>query len=376
MNNPVYPFTWSIRDEPSGSISLPVSPHRMSSTPPKVARSANTRARFPVGLPLAASLSHRGRKASFFLGLNFLEEEHYMNFKLNALVAAALLVAAGSANAAIDGAFSAKGELMINFISQGGPSASAGGDDISAVFDLGVSMNDFLTHKNQAGYTQTWSLTTANYGSAWNDLLAFSADDTKIEFNVIALDNTGQADAGSRYLTTNDIATYSSLTNANLNGFENMDQYVTANNGRGTHATEVNGASTAVATDPSNTYFRLVNGAGQGDTWLTKTTDTTKTLATAQNFWFLTNNGLVANGQAAKSAFGFDLDLDGILEADNNGSAAGGFSEFGEWSVNAAAGTVTFSNPVAVPEASTYGMMLAGLGLVGFMARRRMNRAA
>jgi hypothetical protein len=31
-----------------------------------------------------------------------------------------------------------------------------------------------------------------------------------------------------------------------------------------------------------------------------------------------------------------------------------------------------FEGVVAVPEASTYGMMLAGLGLVGFMARRRL----
>jgi len=38
----------------------------------------------------------------------------------------------------------------------------------------------------------------------------------------------------------------------------------------------------------------------------------------------------------------------------------------------AADGALSFAAPVAaVPEASTYGMMLAGLGLVGFMARRR-----
>ncbi|MDP2030730.1 MAG: PEP-CTERM sorting domain-containing protein [Thiobacillus sp.] len=281
-----------------------------------------------------------------------------MNFKLNALVAAALLVAAGSANAAMSGATSGNGELLINFISQGGTSATAGGDDMSAVFDLGVSMNDFLTHKNQAGYTQTWSLTGANYGSAWSDLLAFSANDAAIEFNVIALDNVN-----TRYLTTNDIATYSSLTNANLGGFQNMDLYVNANNLRGSNATEVNGASTALASDVANSYFRAVNGAGQGDTWLTKTTDTTKNLATAQNFWSLSVGAGSGSSQASKSAFGVDL----------NGNGSIGTGEFGEWSVNMAAGTVTFANPAApVPEASTYGMMLAGLGLVGFMARRRL----
>ena len=279
-----------------------------------------------------------------------------MNFKLNALVAAALLVAAGSANAAISSAASGNGELMINFISQGGTSATAGGDDMSAVFDLGVNMNAFLANKNQAGFTQTWSLSAANYGTAWSDLLAFSANDAAIEFNVIALDNVNV-----RYLTTNNVATYTSLTNANLTGFQGMDPYVTVNNGRGNHATQANGASTALATDVANSYFRAVNGAGQGDTWLTKTSDTTKTLATAQNFWSLSVGAGNASAQADKSAFGFDI----------NGNGSIGTGEFGKWSVDMAAGTVTFANPV--PEASTYGMMLAGLGLVGFMARRRMS---
>jgi hypothetical protein len=40
----------------------------------------------------------------------------------------------------------------------------------------------------------------------------------------------------------------------------------------------------------------------------------------------------------------------------------------GTWNLS---GTIT-----AVPEASTYGMMLAGLGLVGFAARRRSRRIA
>ncbi|MDP3135036.1 MAG: PEP-CTERM sorting domain-containing protein, partial [Burkholderiaceae bacterium] len=34
-------------------------------------------------------------------------------------------------------------------------------------------------------------------------------------------------------------------------------------------------------------------------------------------------------------------------------------------------GVLTYTAVAAVPEAETYGMMLAGLGLVGFMVRRR-----
>lgn len=281
--------------------------------------------------------------------------------KLKLIALAALLATSASSFAAMDGATSGNGSLLVNFISQGGTSATAGGDDMSAVFDLGVSMNDFLTHKNEAGYTQTWNLTSANYGSAWNDLLAFSTNDAAIEFNVIALDNVN-----TRYLTTNDVATYTSLTNANLGGFQNMNSYVTANNLRGTHVTEANGASTALSTDVANSYFRAVNGATQGDTWLTKTSDTTKTLATAQNFWSLSVGAGSGSAQAAKSAFGVDLDGNGSI----------GTGEFGEWSVNAAAGTITFANVAAVPEAETYAMLLAGLGLMGAIVRRRNGRGA
>lgn len=282
--------------------------------------------------------------------------------KLKLIAAAALLAVTGAANAAMDGAASGNGSLLLSFISQGGSSATAGGDDISAVFDLGINMNQFLTYQNLAGYTQTWDLTGANYGSAWSDLLSFSTNDAAIEFNVIALDNTDKTTlaGGSRYLTTANVSTFPSLTNTNLNGFDGMDAYITANNSRGTHATEANGASTATPSDVSNSYFRAVGGFTQGDNWLGKTTaDTTKNLATAQSFWYLSTTVPGGTGQAAKSAFGVDLD----------GSGSIGAGEFGQWSVNAAAGTVTFMNPV--PEPETYAMLLAGLGLMGAIARRR-----
>lgn len=287
-----------------------------------------------------------------------------MNFKLNALVAAALMAAAAPSFAAMSDATTGNGELLVNLRFYTGDN-NGGGDDISAVFDLGVTMNDFLANNGVAGYSQTWSLTTANYGTAWNNVMAFAGPNTAaIEYNVIALDSTNANTAGgARYLTTADVATYPSLPNLNLNNFEFMNSYVTSNNSRGTHATEANGASTATSSDAQNTYFGKVNGGlTDGDDWSGQAkTDTTKTLATAQNFWFLTTSSTSSTAQANKTAFGVDLD--------GNGSIGAG--EFGEWSVNAAAGTITYANPV--PEASTYGMMLAGLGLVGFMARRRLH---
>ena len=286
-----------------------------------------------------------------------------MKFKLNALIAAALMAAAAPSFAAISDATSGNGELLVNLRFYNGDN-NGGGDDISAVFDLGVTMNDFLANRGVAGYSQTWSLTSANYGTAWNTVMAFAGANTAaIEYNVIALDNSNSNTAGgARYLTTAG-ATFPALTNLNTNNFSFMNSYVTNNNSRGTHATEVNGASTATSSDAQNTYFGKVNGGlTDGDNWSGQTTaDTTKTLATAQNFWFLTTSSTSTTAQATKTAFGVDL----------NGNGSIGTGEFGVWSVNAAAGTVSFANPV--PEASTYGMMLAGLGLVGFMARRRLH---
>lgn len=288
-----------------------------------------------------------------------------MSFKFNALIAAGLMAASAPALAVMADATSGNGELLVNLRFYTGDNNS-GGDDISAVFDLGVDMNTFIANRNTAGFTMSWDLSAANYGTAWNDVMTFAGANTAaIEYNVIALDNTNANTAGgSRYLTTADVATFPALTNQNLNGFNAMNSYVTVNNGRGTHGSEANGASIAGSADVQNSYFGKVNGGStDGDNWSGQTTaDTTKTLATAQNFWFLTTSSTSTTAQATKQAFGYDL----------NGNGSIGTGEFGEWSFNGS--VLTYTNPV--PEAETYAMMLAGLGLVGFMARRRMNRAA
>lgn len=298
-----------------------------------------------------------------------------MNFKLNALVAAALMAASVPAFAAMQGATSGNGELLLNVRYYNG-AANSGADDISAIFDLGVTMNDFLANQNAAGFNLSWNLNAPNYGTAFADILAFAGTNAaNIEFNVIALDSTdtGVVVGGARYLTTTATNTFPSLINSALNTFNAMDPYVSGNNVRGTHATEANGASKAVQADGSAinpVYFGSINGP-VGDTWAAKTTaDTTAQLGVAQNFWFLTTSSLSNTAQASKTLFGYDLDGNGALSATG---ALG--NEFGKWNVSAT-GAVSFANPAPVPEASTYGMMLAGLGLVGFMARRRLNRAA
>lgn len=312
-----------------------------------------------------------------------------MHSKLTLAVLAATIAASAPAFAAISDATMGNGELLVNFRSYVGDS-SKGGDDMSAVFDLGVSMNDVIAWNGQAGFTRTWNLVTGvvsgtgitgsqavgSYGTTWNDLLSFVADDKEgqIEFNVIALDNTDKSTAGgSRYLTTAEKQNYPGLTNKRLDEFELMNAYVKVNNMRGTHGTSANGASAATPTDTTDSYFGKIavtdDDGGisyrRGDNWLSRTTDTTEDIDSTQsiesgsNFWFLTTSSTAGGDQATKRAFGFDINGNGQIDD----------SEFSGWSVNRLAGTITFATPV--PEMHSWAMLLAGLGIVSMVVRRR-----
>jgi MYXO-CTERM domain-containing protein len=289
-----------------------------------------------------------------------------INFKLNVLAVVVTATLSGPALAAIDGAASGNGELLLNMRYYGGASSTSGDDDISALFDLGFKMNDMLAANGQAGFNKSWDLTTGPYGASWNQLMSFvgPANAHLVEFNVIALDTTDlNAAGGSRYLTTANVDTYPSLGNTNLKGFVNMDKYVEANNSRGTHATDDNGASVAMPTDPTNTFFGAINGFGQGDTWLQKTTvDTTQAMGSELNFWFLTTSSTSSLAQATKTPFGVDLTGDGVI----------GEGEFSKFTLNDS-GVLTFANPSVspIPEADTWAMLLAGLGMLGMIVRRR-----
>ena len=284
-----------------------------------------------------------------------------MNFKLKTLTVAVLMAASVPASAAIQGGVSGNGELLLNVRYYGGDSATTGDDDISAVFDLGFTMNDMLASNGQAGFNKSWDMTSGAYGASWNQLMSFvGANAGQVEFNVIALDNTNpNTIGGSRYLTTGNKDVWPSQQNTNVKGFANMENYIDANNSRGTNATDANGASVAKPTDAPNTFFGAINGFGQGDTWLTKTTvDTTQALGTEQNFWFLTTSSTASLAPAIKTPFGVDLNHDGSITG----------NEFSKFTLSQS-GALTYVS--AVPEAETWAMLMAGLGMLGMMVRRR-----
>lgn len=278
-----------------------------------------------------------------------------MKLKLIAL-AALLAAAAGSAQAAIADATSGNGELVINLRSYTG-SPTGGSDDYSALFDLGATMSSFVQNANVAGFTQSFTLTDPNYGGVYDSFLsAVGAASAAIEFSVVALDNVGTALGNASYLTTSVLNTVSVGATA-LNNFQNLNPYLIANNTRGTHGTQANGASWAssadIASSPSAYYGAIP--AANGDNWVGQGPDSTARLNIAQNFFYLAGDG-------TRAAFGVDID--------GNGTIAG--TEFGKWTFDVATATLTFANPV--PEPETYAMLLAGLGLMAGVARRRRSR--
>jgi len=97
-----------------------------------------------------------------------------INFKLKALAVAAIMAVAAPAFAAIDGADSGNGELLLNVRYYGGDSSTTGGDDISGLFDLGFKMDDMLAANGQGGFSKSWDLATGAYGASWRQLVRIS----------------------------------------------------------------------------------------------------------------------------------------------------------------------------------------------------------
>lgn len=295
-----------------------------------------------------------------------------MNFKLKVLAAVAILAASGPALATvptindIDGK-NGNGDLLLNVRFYDANTAN----EISGVFDLGVTLSSVLAQNNVAGvggYNQSWDLTSApNYSASWNTLTSFISSHggnlTDAHFNVIALNSlTPNTKGGVGYLTTMNTDAYPSLSNASLKGFSNMQLYIDAN---GTALATTHSTTDVFATD--NSFFGQINGSGLGDTWLAKTGDTGMNVGGNTHLFYLTTSSTASLAQSSKTAFGYDLSGDHLI---NPGS-----SEFTNVALGAN-GVLTISSPsvaAPIPEANTWAMMLAGLGMLGMMVRRRNN---
>ncbi|MBF5038674.1 PEP-CTERM sorting domain-containing protein [Methylophilus glucosoxydans] len=263
-----------------------------------------------------------------------------MKFQYKALVAAlALSTASLSAQAAFDLNASGDSSFFLTVVDNT--------NNVSALFDLGFNNSQFSAMVSQAtanGGVLSWDLTKGDYASAWSSFWSIAQDNAALQWGVMSADNTGGA-AGSR----NVITTYASgtkfvSTTQMQSSLTNFDDYLKANQSLGNHADVANGASTATAGAAfaeSKAYGTSgrINGTGY---------DTTKRLGEVADIRQVFTG---ANAPAPVTEFTL-------------GNANGRYT----FSLSSA-GVLTFAAPV--PEADSYAMLLAGLGVIGLVARRR-----
>lgn len=306
------------------------------------------------------------------------------------LIALAAMLAAGSAQAAIDtGNSSGNGELMLN-LKWKDTDTSNGNQSVSAAFDLGITLNDAVANFNTAGFSQSWNLNS--YGSQLSTFLgATNLILGDAELNVFALDGAGTGPGDIRIVSTTSgisstgsavtLANSSKPNNATVNdipGNVTVVNFFAAVNNSTTHNSVANGASNADTSSGFALFTDSMDKFGQASGIFDSTGKFSGSYAAGSGvlagqakalpFYFVATSSNTGTEKAIMTPFGFDVDGDGVVEFDNNGTVAGGTSEYGLWTLQDS--TLTYS-VAAVPEAETYAMMLAGLGLVGFMVRRR-----
>ena len=258
-----------------------------------------------------------------------------MKFKFKALVASLALVAALPANAAIDLSSTGNSSLVLTLID-----ATAG---VSATFDLGINKNSFSQSTNQ-----TFNITTGDYSAAWTSFVA-AATMSRVQYAVFAGDNVGSG-AGARSLFTTGstdplTSVGTTLFGTSLSAF---DTYLSANNQQSTNFSAANGGS-FVTSSAGVAYAG--DGAAYGG-----------------------NGGMIGNaGADTNGLIGTNLNVYNILGGANGLAQTSvtklAFDGFNPYFNLTNAGELTYV--AAVPEADTSAMMLAGVGLMAFIARRR-----
>lgn len=286
-----------------------------------------------------------------------------MKFSLKTIAAAvALATVAAGANATMSTAGTAKDGSLVMF------AYSASSGYVTGMFDLGLTIDQVIPAAGSinsafttggAGAEIVWNLKsntvtgslgstlgiTGNWGTQYNDWMADLNGATDIRYAVFAASKESATDVRA-LSTTNELSKVATQGKSNLAAFSTVfDNFIAPHNLIGSNATDANGGSSSL--DSVSSKAAANNSFGAGMNWLTKASfNATADAGTALSFFYFDTNqvGTVArNIQFADTTFNF----------------------------NAANGTLSYDVAAAVPEPESYAMFLAGLGLLGAVARRR-----
>lgn len=259
------------------------------------------------------------------------------------LVAAAIAAMAmsGAANAAMNTTASGDSSLIVTLLD-----TSAG---VSATFDLGSSKSTF----NQAA-NSIWNVAGGNYASAWSSFsTAVAGNFANTQYAVFAGDALGAA-SGDQSMFTTVASTWTNVSNTTLSNMQaSLDTYITANNALNNHNTVADGASFATSATGGSAYAGVGPAYGTAGKIGNAGGDTNALLGTNMNVWNIARNGTA-----------------GLTNATATKLSVAGFNPYFNLTNT---GALSYTAVAAVPEADTYAMFLAGLGLMGFIARRRMS---